>query len=118
MKFLTAGLFPLVATLLASCASVSVTDEHHEGAKPTKKPGKIYVAEFSAANANFKIAGEEGKDPEAYKHKIADLLATYTVKSVNDHVAAAQRTNTTAGLPKSGWLITGEFLRVNTGNRE
>jgi len=118
MKSLAAVLFPLALVLLSSCASVSVKSEQRTSAKPIKKPEKIYVADFGSAGATFKIAGTEGKDPEAFKRKIADTLANYVAKSVGDHVAPTQRTNKTSGLPRSGWLITGEFIRVNTGSRE
>jgi hypothetical protein len=118
MKILAAGLFPLVLVLLSSCASVGVKDEHRTSSKPAKKPEKIYVADFSTANSTFKIAGEESKNPEAYKKKVVDMLANYIVKGVSDHVASAQRASTTKSLPRTGWLITGELTRVNTGNRE
>ncbi len=32
-------------------------------------------------------------------------------------MAPAQQAASTHGLPRSGWLITGEFVRVNTGSR-
>jgi hypothetical protein len=118
MKTLTVVLFPLAFVFLSSCASVSVKGEHRVSRKPTQKPAKIYVADFGTATGAFKIVGAENKDPEAFKHKTADVLAGYITKSVNDHVAPAERTKSTKGLPKSGWLITGEFVRVNTGNRE
>jgi hypothetical protein len=117
MKILPVALFSLALVLLSSCASVSVRNEQRTGAKPKQKPAKIYVANFSTAKGAYKIAGTESKDPEAFKKKISDLLATYTVKSVNDHVAPAQRAASTSGLPRNGWLITGEFVRVNTGSR-
>jgi hypothetical protein len=117
MKSLVAGLLPLAFVLLTSCASVSVKGEQRTGNKPVQKPTKIYVADFNTANGTFKIAGSEAKDPAAFKHKIADLLAGYTVKSVTDHVAPAQRAGKTVGTPRSGWLITGEFVRINTGSR-
>ena len=118
MKIFATSLFPLALVLLSSCASVSVKGEQREGSKPAKKPAKIYVADFGTSTGAFKIAGTEGKDPEAFKLKTADMLATYIAKGVNDHVAPTQRTKTTRGLPRSGWLITGEFVRVNTGSRE
>jgi hypothetical protein len=39
------------------------------------------------------------------------------VKGVNNHVAPAERVGNVVGLPKTGWLVSGEFLRVNTGSR-
>lgn len=118
MKYLAAGLFPLVLLLLSSCASVSVKCETCAKSKPMQKPSKIYVADFGTAQGAFKIAGEEAKNPEAFKKKTSDMLARYVAKSVGEHVAPTERAANTRGLPRSGWLITGEFIRVNTGSRE
>ncbi|MDR3404075.1 MAG: DUF4410 domain-containing protein [Chthoniobacter sp.] len=117
MKSLFAGLIPLSLILLSSCASVSVKGEQRTAGKPVRKPAKIYVADFDTTKGVYKIAGAENKDPEAFKKKIAGLLTGYVVKSVNDHVAPAQQAASTHGLPRSGWLVTGEFVRVCTGSR-
>lgn len=117
MKLVPLGLFVLSLAFLSSCASISVKGEHRTSGKPAQKPAKIYIADFSTATGAYKIAGAESKDPEAFKKKIAGLLATYTAKSVSDHVAPAVRVTATRGLPRNGWLVTGEFVRVNTGSR-
>jgi hypothetical protein len=102
---------------LSSCASVSVRGEHQTASKKAvQKPAKIYVADFATAGV-YHIAGSESKDPETFKKKIAGVLANYTTKSVNDHVAPAERVSSPKGLPRNGWLVTGEFVRVNTGSR-
>src|SRR5258707_750029 len=116
MKSLLAGLIPLSLVLLTSCASVSVRSEQRAGRSPAQQPATIYIADFATTGA-YKIVGSENKDPETFKKKIANLLANYTTKAVTDHVAPAQRAASTHGLPKSGWLVTGEFVRVNTGSR-
>jgi len=117
MKPLIAGLIPLSLILLSSCASVSVKGEQRTAGKPAQKPAKIYVADFDTTKGVYKIVGAESKDPETFKKKIAGLLTTYTVKGVSDHVVPAQQAASTHGLPKSGWLVTGEFVRVCTGSR-
>lgn len=117
MKFLALGLPCLALVFLSSCASVSVTDEKRAPAKAVRKPAKIYVAEFGTDSAIFKIAGTENKDPAAFKKKTAELLNKYVIKGINDHVAPAQATAGTKGVPRNGWLVTGEFVRVNTGSR-
>jgi hypothetical protein len=112
-----AGLLLLPFLFLCSCASVSVTGEKQDGSKPNRKPAKIYVADFNTTRGTFNIVGSEAKDPEAFKKKIAGLVANYTVKSVNKHVAPAQHVASAQGLGREGWLVTGEFRRVNTGSR-
>ena len=117
MKIFAVTLPCLALVFLSSCASVSVRDEKRSAGKGVQKPVKIYVAEFGTGSASVKIAGSENKDPDAFKKKIAALLHNYTVKGVSDHVAPAESAARTTGLPKKGWLVTGEFVRINTGSR-
>jgi hypothetical protein len=117
MNSLRIGLVLLAVALLSSCASVSVKDVNSASRRPTRKPDKIYIAQFDTTRGTFKIVGAESKDPEAFKQKIAGLLAKYVEKDVNLHVAPAQLTTKPHSLPRSGWLVTGEFLRINTGSR-
>lgn len=116
MKLLAAGLSSLILVFLSSCASVSVKGEHRVTDKAIQKPAKIYIADFATTGV-YNIVGSESKDPETFKKKIAGLVATYTTKSVNDHCLPAERVASPHGLPRSGWLVTGEFVRVNTGSR-
>lgn len=115
---IAATLLPCLAlALLSSCASVSVKGEARTGKQPAQKPSKIYVADFGTKGGTYKIAGAESKDPEAFKKKTAATLSAYLVKGISDHVAPAQHAAGVVGLPKSGWLVSGEFVRVNTGSR-
>jgi hypothetical protein len=115
---ITRLLLPILAlSLLSSCASVSVKGERRTGKQPTQKPAKIYVADFGTEQGAFKAAGDAGKDLPAFKRKTADTLSTYLVKGLSEHVAPAQRTRSVGGLPKSGWLVGGQLVRVNTGSR-
>lgn len=117
MKIVALVLPCIALALLSSCASVSVKGEKRAAKQPAQKPAKIYVANFGTQQGSYKIAGDAGKDPEAFKKKTAETLAAYLVKGVSDHVAPAQRTSSVGGLPKTGWLVAGQFLRVNTGSR-
>jgi hypothetical protein len=103
--------------LFSSCASVSVKTEKHNGPQPKQKPAKIYVANFDTQHGVFNIAGSESKNSEAFKKKTSETLANYLTAGIDKHVAPAQRASNTKGLPKNGWLVTGEFVRVNTGSR-
>lgn len=116
MKFTTIALPCLAVALLSSCASVSVKDEHRAGNQPRQKPAKIYVQDFGTERGTYKIGGDAGKDPAAFKKKTAETLSNYLVAGFSKHVAPAQRV-AGAGVPKGGWLVTGEFVRVNTGSR-
>lgn len=117
MKFTAIALPCLAAALLSSCASVSVRNEHRGGNQPKQKPAKIYVQDFGSEHGIYKIAGDAGKDLPAFKKKTADTLANYLVAGLSSHAAPAQRVGKTSGVPKGGWLVTGEFVRVHTGSR-
>ena len=115
---IAAILLPCLAlALLSSCASVSVKGQARSGKQPVQKPAKVYVADFGTEHGVYKIAGAESKDPEAFKKKTAATLTDYVVKGINTHVAPAEHAAKVSGLPKNGWLVTGEFIRVNTGSR-
>ncbi len=117
MKIAALVLPCLALALLSSCASVSVKGEKRAAQQPVQKPAKIYVADFGTLQGNYKIQGEPGKNPEAFKKKTAETLTAYLVPAISKHVAPAQRSSSVGGLPTSGWLVAGEFLRVNTGSR-
>jgi hypothetical protein len=113
----TRFILPLLAlSLLSSCASVSVRNERRNDKQPVQKPAKIYVADFSTEKGTFKPSGDAGKNLEAFKKNTAEALATNLVKRLDMHVAPAQRTSSVRGLPKSGWLVTGQLIRVNAGS--
>ncbi len=117
MKSLSLVLPCLTLALLSSCASVSVRNDKRGGHPPTQKPATIYVANFGTEHGEYKIVGAESKDAETFKKKTAETLATYLTAGVSKHIGPAQRVTRAAGLPKSGWLVTGEFVRVYTGSR-
>jgi Domain of unknown function (DUF4410) len=104
--------------LLCGCASVSVKSENRTGAQPAHKPAKIYVADFDASRAVFKIGGQQANDPEAYKKNAQKLLSGYLVKNLTAHIAPAEAVKGAPGrISGRGWLLTGQFVRVNTGSR-
>jgi hypothetical protein len=118
MKTLPLLLSAFSLALLCGCASVSVKSESRTGAQPPRKPVKIYVADFDTSHGVFKIAGDESKNPEAFKKNAARLLSGYLVKTLTAHVAPAEPVKSAQGrVPGKGWLLTGEFVRVNTGSR-
>ena len=115
---ITALLLPLLAAaLFSSCASVSVQGDRRAGRQPTGAPAKIYVADFAPERGSFKVGGEVGKDVPAFKKKTAGTLSNFLVRNLSANIAPAQRVAGAAGLPAGGWLVSGEFLRVNTGSR-
>ena len=106
----------LTAASLCACSSVSVKDYQKIG--EVKRPARIYVSAFETKGASYKVAWDkDGKKEPAFAQDTATLLADYTVENITKHVAPATKVVPPAGVPRSGWLVTGRFTRVNSGNR-
>jgi hypothetical protein len=104
------------ATLLSACSSVSVNNYQH-GGKVTK-PAQVYVAPFDTTRTTVNIGGDkDGTKTPAFKQAITTLLQDYTVQNVSKHVAPATKVASASAAPKAGWLVTGRFTRINSGNR-
>jgi len=104
--------------LLSGCASVSVKSESRTGAQPVRKPVRIYVADFDAAHGDFKIVGDEARNPALFKKHAEKLISDYLVKNLSAHVAPAEAVKDAKGRVRGqGWLVTGQFVRVYTGSR-
>ena len=100
--------------MLSACASVSVRDVS-VGNSSGGRPKHVYVADFETAGAEFKVGGKQ--TPAALKEQSTRVLSDYLVKNISAHVAPASRATSMRNVPRSGWLVTGRFVRVNTGSR-
>jgi len=109
-----APFFPLVAILLASCASVSVKDAHEVSTTPVKMPEKIYVQRFSMDGAKVEI-DMQGKELEDYKQAVVDMLHTRLVDRLPEIAPVEEYKG--GPLPMEGWLIQGRFTWVNHGTK-
>ena len=106
----------LAAVLLSACSSVSVKDYQPTG-KVTKPPS-VYVAPFDASRASVNIGFDKTEaKTAAFKQAVVTLLQDYTVQNVTKHVAPATKVGSATAAPKAGWLVTGRFTRINSGNR-
>ena len=106
----------LAAILLSACSSVSVKDYQHSGT--VAKPAQIYVAPFDTAGASINIGTDKtGAKTTTFKQAAATLLADYTVQNISKHVGPASKVASPAAVPRTGWLVAGKFVRVNSGNR-
>ncbi|MEA3212057.1 MAG: hypothetical protein QOE70_5114 [Chthoniobacter sp.] len=82
------------------------------------RPKQVYVVPFDTGGATIRIAGTKtAAESDAFKQNLATVLADYTVKNVSKHVAPAVKIASAAAAPATGWLVTGRFIRVNTGSR-
>jgi Domain of unknown function (DUF4410) len=106
-----------LAMLFASCASVSVKGvQNTDAAKPGAKPARIYVEPFAVARTSVKEHPMR-KNPGALKTEARDLVAKYLVKELSRHVAPASLVAPGSRPGRGGWLVTGEFTRLNEGSR-
>ncbi len=107
----------LPAAVLAGCASVSVKDVEKAAAKPKAKPAAIYVMDFDTRSAEFNV-DREGAELAQFKADTAKILSDLLVERLGSRLEVkALRVTSSANLPKSGWLLTGRFIRVNQGSR-
>ncbi len=104
------------AAWLSGCASVSVKNERHRPElTPTKAPEKIYVMDFEAKPHTFQLPRKTEAQAGDVALLTSDLLATQTVKRLNQFVIPAERIQG-RNLPNSGWLLRGNFDVVRSGS--
>lgn len=125
-----------VATLTAGCAGAKVTNER-KSAVAAAPPDVIYVGaiDLGASVARPGAGGPTGRplllpplpppplpslrpqrpagDVEALQETLADEL----VRDLNEAGTPARRLDPAAPRPTRGWLVTGEFLQLDEGNR-
>jgi len=105
--------------------------------QPAAKPGMIYVSDFalevSAVIQDNGVLGHRGiligerlvkrgplqrqEDPTATASNLVNLLATSIAQELSKNLIPAMRLPRDQSLPDSGWLVRGEFLEVDEGNR-
>lgn len=114
-KLLRLALLVLASSLLGACASVKVTDIDAATGKP-KAPRKVYVAPFALAGANIKEHPMR-KNPGKLGEEAQKLVADSLVAEVSKNIAPAKLVSSPAAAGRDGWVITGQFTRLNEGSR-
>jgi hypothetical protein len=106
-----------IACLLSSCASISVKEVRDtDTAKPRAKPARIYVEPFGFEHAVVKEHPMR-KNPGSLKTETQDLLAKYLVQELTKKFAPATLVKRGSAPRSGGWLVSGEFTRINEGSR-
>lgn len=105
--------------------------------QPTTKPGMVYVVDFALDVSEVKedsgLLGQRGllrgdllrrrgslrpeEDPAATAANMVNLLAQSITQKLNDQSVPAMRLPQGESPPNNGWIIRGQFLEVNEGNR-
>ena len=110
---LCAGLILILG--LTSCASISVKKDSESTA--VTMPHKIYVSTFNMKSGVFNV-DRDGPELKEFKTKLQQEMQQDLISDLNLHLLP-----TVAGTkghefdPESGWLIRGEFIKVNQGSR-
>jgi len=105
--------------------------------QPTVKPSMIYVSDFaldvSEVKEDSSILGQRGllrgellrrrgplrpeEDPAATAANMVNLLAQSITQALNNQSVPAMRLPQGESPPNNGWIVRGQFLEVDEGNR-
>jgi hypothetical protein len=108
----------LAATLVSSCASVSVDNlkTSKTAAAPPSKPKEIFVVPYSVKNTKAKESfARENKGQ--LKYEAQKLLTLQLVAELSQHVAPAQELKPGMIPQKNAWVVSGSITRVAEGSR-
>jgi hypothetical protein len=92
---------------------------------PTHRPSMVYVTDFeldaSSVSEGERIIGRRlprvQRDPQEEARKLVDLIAESLTRELNDRGIPAKRLYHGQDTPPQGWLVGGELLEVDEGNR-
>lgn len=105
--------------------------------QPTTMPSMVYVSDFALDVSEIKddggLLGQRGllrgellgrrgplrsaEDPAATGANLVNLLAQSITQALNDRSIQAVRLPQGESPPNNGWIVRGQFLEVNEGNR-
>ena len=122
------ALLSLFGAVVEGCASATVNNQT-QTIDPVKAPGIVYVGSFDLGSAAIQsdpgtLTGRprllsifHNQDPAEVLRKLEELLASDIVRDLNKAGLQSQRLDTTESRPTHGWLVAGEFLELQEGNR-
>jgi hypothetical protein len=102
----------------AGCASVSVQPRVSRAVSPSA-PQRIVVADFSYTEDSDRVrVDREGRDLRAFKRSLTAKMNGYLVKELSRFgLPVQQEINGRVPPGPPGWLVAGEFTRINQGSR-
>jgi hypothetical protein len=102
----------------AGCSSISVQPRTSHTASPST-PQRIVIADFGYADESGRVrVDREGPELRAFKHNLAAKMSEFLAKETRRFGIPVQQTvdgKVPPGPP--GWLVTGQFTRINQGSR-
>jgi hypothetical protein len=129
----------VIVGCVAACGAGQVKEQTTSQLQPTTMPEVIWVAEFAIDTSNVKKdsgplgGGGEGvlkgtrverlnplhhkESPEATARNLVEQLAEALTQDLEKNLLPARRSLPGAPHPGKGWMISGQFLEVDEGNR-
>lgn len=136
----------LLGSCLPLYGAVQVKGEAVSQLQPVSMPEMIYVADFDLDSTDVKessgvlggggplkrgVLNREGgilnrdgggllnrqESPADTARRVVDTLAEALVKEFSDHSISSTRIFVGQAAPKKGWLVRGQFVEVDKGNR-
>jgi hypothetical protein len=107
----------LAVLIFSACASISVKDvASQNGATPKAVPKRYYVMPFSTAGAQIKEHPQR-KNPGQLANESQTLVAQALVADLSKNLGPAKLVKSPSEAGRDGWLITGQFTKINEGSR-
>jgi hypothetical protein len=127
----------LIIVYMTPCRAAQIKEQTADQLQPTTMPEVIYVADFALDSTEVKkeagILGGKGllqgrlgervdplhrhEDPQTTAKKLVNLLADSLAQDLWNYQLPAKRLFPGEPHPKKGWVIAGQFLEVDQGNR-
>jgi hypothetical protein len=117
--FLPSLLISTCLLLLGSgCSSISVQPRSSREVSPSA-PQRIVIADFGYADESGRVrVDREGPDLRAFKHDLTVKMSTFLAKDMSRFgIPVEQSSGGKVPAGPLGWLITGQFTRINQGSR-
>jgi hypothetical protein len=131
------GALALIISHMTPCRAAQITEQTANQLQPTALPEAICVADFAIDTAAVKedsgIRGTGGplqgrlgerldllhrhESPQTKARELVNLLADSLTRDLWNYQLPAKRLLPGKSPPKKGWVITGQFLEVDEGNR-
>lgn len=114
---LRALLLLICISVLAGCASVSVTRESENASlAPATKPSVLHVRNFTVPRGvEFDVAAPP--DSGSIENRVAGFVADGITSNAGKWVAPPSKLASHAAIPANGLLVEGKFTRVRQGSR-
>jgi hypothetical protein len=115
LKSVTISAALLAPLLFTACSGIdSGNVQRSSTCRLSPNPPVIIVEPFEIENASF-LVKRSGSELEGYKRELPTAFQSVLVERLQK-ISATKRSWTEDTLPERGWLVRGEFLKINSGS--